>query len=202
MTRLMRRLGAGSYAELHRVSVDEPDRFWPALVDDLGIEFSRPWTSVVDSSRGPEWSTWFNGAPGERRARVPPPLGGRAARGRRGARRPLRGRRPRVAHLRRGLTAGDAARRGADGARRRRGRPGRHLHADVAGRRGRRARVRAHRRRARADLLGLRRTRDRVAARGLAGARSRSAPTGRSAAASASRCARRSTRRGRTRSST
>ncbi len=61
VTRLQRRLGAGSYAALHRISVEEPDRFWPALVDDLEIEFSQPWTSVVDSSRGPEWSTWFNG---------------------------------------------------------------------------------------------------------------------------------------------
>src|SRR2546430_7509796 len=39
----------------------EPDRFWPALIDDLGIEFSRCWDAVVDSSRGPEWSTWFVG---------------------------------------------------------------------------------------------------------------------------------------------
>ena len=61
VTRLARRLGAGSYAELHRVSVEEPDRFWPELVDDLGIEFSQPWQSVVDTSRGPEWATWFNG---------------------------------------------------------------------------------------------------------------------------------------------
>jgi acetyl-CoA synthetase len=61
VTRLGRRLGAASFAELHRISVEEPDRFWPALVDDLEIEFSQPWTSVVDSSRGPEWSTWFNG---------------------------------------------------------------------------------------------------------------------------------------------
>jgi acetyl-CoA synthetase len=61
VTRLMRRLDAGSYAELHRVSVEEPDRFWPELVDDLGIEFSEPWQSVVDMSRGPEWATWFNG---------------------------------------------------------------------------------------------------------------------------------------------
>ena len=61
VTRLMRRLGAGNYGELHRISVEEPDRFWPELVDDLGIEFSQPWQSVVDTSRGPEWATWFNG---------------------------------------------------------------------------------------------------------------------------------------------
>src|SRR4029079_19773465 len=62
VTRLQRRLGARSYAELHRISVEEPERFWPAVVDDLGIEFSHPWDSVVDASRGPEWATWFVGA--------------------------------------------------------------------------------------------------------------------------------------------
>jgi acetyl-CoA synthetase len=62
VTRLQRRLGADDYHELHRISVEEPNRFWPELIDDLGIEFSQPWTSVVDVSRGPEWSTWFNGA--------------------------------------------------------------------------------------------------------------------------------------------
>jgi len=61
LTRLARRLGAGRYAELHLISVEEPERFWPAVVDDLGIEFSRPWDTVVDVSRGPEWATWFVG---------------------------------------------------------------------------------------------------------------------------------------------
>jgi acetyl-CoA synthetase len=61
LTRLMRALGASGYRELHRISVDEPDRFWPAVVDDLGIEFSQPWDAVVDLSRGPEWATWFTG---------------------------------------------------------------------------------------------------------------------------------------------
>ncbi len=61
VTRLARRLGAKGYAELHRISVDEPERFWPALVDDLELEFSEPWTEVLDVSRGPEWTTWFVG---------------------------------------------------------------------------------------------------------------------------------------------
>jgi acetyl-CoA synthetase len=61
VTRLQRALGASDYQELHRISIEEPDRFWPLLIDDLGIEFSRPWDAVVDSSRGPEWSTWFVG---------------------------------------------------------------------------------------------------------------------------------------------
>ncbi len=62
VTRLRRRLGASDYAELHRVSIEEPERFWSAVVADLDLELSRPWDSVVDVSRGPEWATWFNGA--------------------------------------------------------------------------------------------------------------------------------------------
>ncbi|MGH3104151.1 MAG: AMP-binding protein [Gaiellaceae bacterium] len=61
VTRLMRRLGCGSYHELHRLSVEEPERFWPELVDDLGLEFSTPWERVLDTSRGIEWATWFVG---------------------------------------------------------------------------------------------------------------------------------------------
>jgi acetyl-CoA synthetase len=61
VTRLMRRLGCESYLELHRVSVEDPDRFWPAVVDDLGLEFSTPWKRVLDDSRGPEWPEWFVG---------------------------------------------------------------------------------------------------------------------------------------------
>ena len=61
VTRLARRLGAGDYHELHRISIEEPERFWPAVVEDLGIAFSRPWDAVVDTSRGAEWATWFGG---------------------------------------------------------------------------------------------------------------------------------------------
>jgi acetyl-CoA synthetase len=57
----MRALGCADYTELHRASIDEPDRFWPAVVDDLGLEFSTPWERVVDASRGPEWAEWFVG---------------------------------------------------------------------------------------------------------------------------------------------
>jgi len=61
LTRLARRLGADGYHDLHRISLEEPERFWPALVDDLGIEFSQRWDAVVDASRGPEWARWFVG---------------------------------------------------------------------------------------------------------------------------------------------
>src|SRR6266536_3962774 len=59
--RLARRLGFEDYWELVRFSAEEPERFWPAAIEDMGLEFSRPWERVVNLSRGPEWATWFIG---------------------------------------------------------------------------------------------------------------------------------------------
>ena len=39
VARLARSLGCSGYEELHRVSIDEPDRFWRAVVTDLEIPF-------------------------------------------------------------------------------------------------------------------------------------------------------------------
>ena len=61
LTRLMGRLGVDSYQDLHRISIEDPDRFWPEVVDDIGLEFFAPWERVVDTSRGIEWATWFVG---------------------------------------------------------------------------------------------------------------------------------------------
>jgi acetyl-CoA synthetase len=60
-TRLVRRAGVADYPELVRRSAEDPDWFWPLVVDDLGLEFSQPWTRVFDDSRGPAWTTWFVG---------------------------------------------------------------------------------------------------------------------------------------------
>ena len=62
VARLARSLACDTYEELHAVSVDEPDRFWRAVVDDLGIPLARTWDEVLDESRGIEWTTWFLGA--------------------------------------------------------------------------------------------------------------------------------------------
>jgi acetyl-CoA synthetase len=62
VTRLAGALGCESYAELQRVSIDEPDRFWRAVVADLRIPLIRHWDAVLDDSRGIEWTTWFTGA--------------------------------------------------------------------------------------------------------------------------------------------
>jgi acetyl-CoA synthetase len=61
VTRLMARVGCESFDELRRFSVEEPERFWPAVVGDLGLEFSAPWERVLDVSGGIEWAKWFVG---------------------------------------------------------------------------------------------------------------------------------------------
>ena len=61
VVRLMRKHGFEGYWELVARSQEDPEWFWPAAIEDMGLEFSRPWDAVVDLSRGPEWATWFVG---------------------------------------------------------------------------------------------------------------------------------------------
>lgn len=61
VTRLIRRAGLSDLDELRSRSVD-PEWLWPAVFDDLGIEFVEPYTQVLDLERGPEWARWFVGA--------------------------------------------------------------------------------------------------------------------------------------------
>ena len=62
VVRLARALDCPDYDELHKVSLENPDRFWRAVVADLGIPLARSWDAVLDDSRGLEWTTWFLGA--------------------------------------------------------------------------------------------------------------------------------------------
>jgi acetyl-CoA synthetase len=62
VVRLARSLGCTSHADLHRVSVEEPERFWRSVREDLAIPLFRDWDAVLDDSRGIEWTTWFGGA--------------------------------------------------------------------------------------------------------------------------------------------
>jgi acetyl-CoA synthetase len=61
VVRLMHRHGIDDYWELVRRAQDDPEWFWPAAIEDLGLEFSQPWEQVVDASRGSAWATWFVG---------------------------------------------------------------------------------------------------------------------------------------------
>ena len=60
--RLAQLLDCDDYDALHRTSIEEPDRFWRAVVADLGIPLARDWDTVLDESHGIEWTTWFTGA--------------------------------------------------------------------------------------------------------------------------------------------
>ena len=59
ITRLMRRLGVSTLAELQRRSVDDPEWYWRGVIDDLGIRFTKPFSRVLDATRGAAWPRWF-----------------------------------------------------------------------------------------------------------------------------------------------
>lgn len=61
LARAMKRWGHDDLGALHRASVDDPDWFWRAALDDLGIEFTTPWTRLADTSQGREFPRWFDG---------------------------------------------------------------------------------------------------------------------------------------------
>src|SRR5216117_2425797 len=61
VVRLMRKHNFDDYWALVERSHEDPDWFWPAAIEDMGLEFSQHWDRVVDLSRGPEWATWFVG---------------------------------------------------------------------------------------------------------------------------------------------
>ena len=57
----MRRHGIDDYDTLLQRSVREPEWFWTAVLDHLGIEFGVPYTQVLDTSRGIAWPRWCVG---------------------------------------------------------------------------------------------------------------------------------------------
>lgn len=57
--RFMQQHGISSYPELVARSIEDPEWFWPAVVDFLGIPFQRRFTVVKDTSRGLPWTRWF-----------------------------------------------------------------------------------------------------------------------------------------------
>lgn len=61
LARAMTAWGFGDLAALHTFSIDEPAEFWRRAVDDLGIEFSEPWSEFIDISAGFEFPRWFVG---------------------------------------------------------------------------------------------------------------------------------------------
>jgi acetyl-CoA synthetase len=61
VSRFLARCGMGSFGDLLDRSIAEPEWFWDAVVGYLGIPFAVPYADVLDTGRGIEWATWFNG---------------------------------------------------------------------------------------------------------------------------------------------
>jgi len=61
ITRFMRAHGIGSLEELLRRSMADPEWYWRAVSRDLGFRWMRPYTRVLDASRGIAWPRWFEG---------------------------------------------------------------------------------------------------------------------------------------------
>src|SRR5258708_5712172 len=49
------------FGDLVRRSIDEPEWFWDAVVEFLGLVWTTPYDPVLDTSDGIEWARWFTG---------------------------------------------------------------------------------------------------------------------------------------------
>ena len=58
---LLRSTGMRDLEALQARAVDDPAWFWGAAVDDLGLDWQRRPSSVLDASDGPEWARWWIG---------------------------------------------------------------------------------------------------------------------------------------------
>jgi acetyl-CoA synthetase len=59
--RFMRRLGFTDREAFLSFSREQPERFWDELMREMRVEWFEPYSSVLDASRGPEWTQWFLG---------------------------------------------------------------------------------------------------------------------------------------------
>jgi len=60
--RFMAAHGIGTFDELVARSSSDPEWFWGAVVEFIGIPFDPTWQTIRDTSRGHPWATWFIGA--------------------------------------------------------------------------------------------------------------------------------------------
>jgi acetyl-CoA synthetase len=61
LRRFMAAHGIDELAELHQRAIDDPTWFWDAVLVDLGIEFYKPYSQVIDTSPGLPWTRWCVG---------------------------------------------------------------------------------------------------------------------------------------------
>src|SRR5438094_6730295 len=59
--RFMQRHGIADYPALYERSIADLGWFWEAALEEMGIEWTRPYTRVLDLSKGIQWPHWFVG---------------------------------------------------------------------------------------------------------------------------------------------
>lgn len=55
----MDKLGISDYRELVRRSIEDVEWFWKIAVEELKVEWFKPYEKVLDTSEGIEWAKWF-----------------------------------------------------------------------------------------------------------------------------------------------
>ena len=53
--------GVRDLKELYRKADDEPEWFWPSVIEDCGLDFFKDYEKVMDSSEGVQFTRWFTG---------------------------------------------------------------------------------------------------------------------------------------------
>ncbi|TLY29354.1 MAG: AMP-dependent synthetase [Nitrospirae bacterium] len=61
LRRFMQRYGIADYPSLYERSIGDMDWFWEAALEEMQIEWTHPYTLVLDLSKGIQWPHWFVG---------------------------------------------------------------------------------------------------------------------------------------------
>lgn len=61
ITRFMKKHNIKNYEKLIKKSIEDIEWFWDAAIKDLGIEWYKPYKTVLDDSNGIQWTKWFIG---------------------------------------------------------------------------------------------------------------------------------------------
>jgi len=56
---LMRTVGVDSFQALLEWAIADPGRYWSLAVNDLGLDWHRPYAEALDLSHGAPWAEWF-----------------------------------------------------------------------------------------------------------------------------------------------
>lgn len=59
LLRLIERTGSGDYPGLLAKAAADPSWYWDEALADLDLAWQKPWSSVMDLSRGKHWPAWF-----------------------------------------------------------------------------------------------------------------------------------------------